>query len=247
MSGKKIFLVGFFTTLGAIILGGALGGTIAIFNNFFPSGYILFPYDLLYGLLVLTLGALFLLYVKSFISYKKLSKNKELDDDIAYTSLERACFSLVFSTHIMIVVAVMWLAIAIGHFNSGLAEHDLIGYNLTASILAFILVGFAQYFAVKVYNKEFPYKKYNFFSADPQKSHFEGLDEGEKFIAYRVSYSVFQKMSLAFMFVLGGLLMFGVYVQFYIVPILLVGGLWLTMYLIHYFETKKSFKVSETK
>lgn len=247
MSGKKIFLVGFFTTLGAMILGGVLGISIAVFQDIFPKGYIVFPYDLLYGILILLLGALFILYIKNIISYKVIRNKTELDEDTAYTSLENLCFSIVFSTHIMIVVALIWMSIAIGHFNSSSPERDFVTYNMVASILAFILVGFAQFFAVKIYNKEFPYKKYTFFSANPQKSHFEGLDEGEKFIAYRISYSVFQKMSLAFMFVLGGLLMLGVYVQFHIVPILLVGGLWLTMYLFHYFETKKLFKVSETK
>lgn len=245
MTYKKLFLIGFFTAMGCIILGGALGISIAIFEDFFPDGYLIFSYDLLYGLIVLGIICLFIFFFKQLISFKKLLRQKGvLNEDEQGVLLEKASFKLLYSTSFVLVVSFMWLAIAVGHYKADppMEEYRYVSVTLALAVLSFVLTGFAQSYAVKIHNKQFPDRRYNIFSPDPQKEYFKQLDEGEKYLTYQASFSVFRKMTFVFCFALGGLLCYGAFVQFNIVPILLVGGLWLTMYLIHYSESKKQWK-----
>lgn len=246
MTNKKIFFIGLFTALGCMILGGVIGASKIIFGNYFPKGYIVFSYDLLYALLSLVIISLFFLFFKQLIAYKSLIRNKrKMSEDVRGGLLEKTSFKLLYSTSFLVVVSLMWLAIAWGHIKAGPPEEHFryVTINLVLAVLSLVLTGVAQYYAVKIHNKQFPDRTYNIFSPDPQKEYFEQLDEGEKFLTYQASFSVFRKMTFVFFFVLGGLLCYGAFVQFHIVPILLVGGLWLTMYFIHYSEGKKQYQM----
>ncbi|QFT87949.1 hypothetical protein FIU87_04705 [Bacillus sp. THAF10] len=246
MTYKKLFLIGLIISFGCLILGGVIGASVAIFENYFPNGYIVFPYDFLYALLFLVIGSLFIFFLKNLVKYKHLQRMQHAnDEDRVAALLEKTCFTLLYSTSFMIVVSFMWLAIAVGHFKAGPPQEQFwfVTLNTIAAGLSFVLTGVAQYYAVKIHNKQFPDRRYNIFSPDPQKEYFKQLDEGEKFLTYQASFSVFRKMTFVFCFALGGLLCYGSFVQFHIVPILLVGGLWLTMYIIHYQESKKQFSV----
>ncbi|MFE7060809.1 DUF3169 family protein [Sutcliffiella sp. NPDC057660] len=247
MTNKKLFYIGFFTAMGCLILGGVIGASVAIFENYFPEGYIVFSYDLLYALLTLGIISLFIFFFKQLISFNNILREKrKMNEDEQGRLLEKTSFKLLYSTSFMIVVSFMWLAIAVGHYKADppIEQYWYVTITLVFAVLSFLLTGFAQYYAVKIHNKQFPDRKYNIFSPDPQKEYFKQLDEGEKYQTYQASFSVFRKMGFVFCFALGGLLCYGSFVQFHIVPILLVGGLWLTMYIIHYRESKKQYQVS---
>ncbi|KGA98158.1 hypothetical protein AJ85_10170 [Alkalihalobacillus alcalophilus ATCC 27647 = CGMCC 1.3604] len=194
--------------------------------------YILFPFDILYGLTLIIYTYLFITFFQKWKQYHKVNEKEILNEDERGLRGERILFQINTITIIQFVLAVMYGAASISQFRANLLEqlHERLFYNFNLGALL-IVISYIMYY----YNK----KRLNEANENDQS---DLDDEGLRYVAYKSSFYVLRKMQKIFLIVIIGLVictqLFDTVSMF---TIFIVGSLWILMNFLNHFEGIKEY------
>ncbi|WP_156289914.1 DUF3169 family protein [Oceanobacillus salinisoli] len=206
--------------------------------------YIIFPYDLLYGILLTIIIIGYTLFYKNIKTYKSMGKNHLYDEDTSELMIDKAFYQIISLSSIIFIFTFIWFSLSIMQLNqvsNSIFVYVFMNFILSGIFLITSLV--TQWYAFHLQNKKYPEKKLDLLSSKVNEAYFNMMDEGEKYETYKISYSVFNKMNVIFVVALVLLFTYGILFTFSAVTFLFVGLLWITMNGIYYFEGVKTYKI----
>lgn len=237
---KKKGSVGLLSVFGGAIIGllGAALSDVIVFAIPFEREWVTYA-----SLVVLLLMAI---RITSLWIQSSKQESPSIDIDEVTLKREELAYKFVGTTSLFLIIAcASLLFILVEGFSQVIEIDEVTSSAITSFIIITILFFygfFAQLKAGNFHNKHNPDSMIDMKRSDGYTKYFEGLDEGEKFEAYRVSHKSFYQMNFIFPLALMVLFLVSIVFSPQLFAITIVGALWFIMYMIYYREGYKVYK-----
>ncbi|OUM88789.1 MAG: hypothetical protein BAA01_14255 [Bacillus thermozeamaize] len=198
--------------------------------------FFLFPYDWLYLLIGMAV-LIGIILSRSFLTQAKrdLERSGEIPE-----FLEKLTGKALISASLSSCGATIWLIIALAQLFTFDEPFFWLLVNVTLSLFMLLLSQWLLRQCINLFNLVYPERKFQFDMSSQE--YFEKLDEAEKYIAYHSAFQAFKSMDMMLLLSLGILVVYAIFVQFALFPMLLLSALWILQKGIYFRETMKFYR-----
>ncbi|MBP1994465.1 DUF3169 family protein [Paenibacillus eucommiae] len=208
-----------------------------------PSIY--FEYDVLFAVIALVSIVLTVWNASGLLRLSRIKDQQSSEHDEPTSPKERLLGTLLKISTYNFIISFVWISLAFAHTldigknQSPPSEETFMLTTLLTAVLFLFISVFLQVLTVNRYNKQYPDRQLDLSALHAQRDHFEKLDEGEKYIAYRSSYRAFRVVNILLMAGILFFIMYALMFSFSPLPIIVLAIIWIVQNAVYYREVSK--------
>ncbi|QUL57694.1 DUF3169 family protein [Paenibacillus tritici] len=247
---KRTNMRGLILLIGSMTVGGFIGyvfssGAVTVPENFNLNPSIYYEYDVMFGCIALLSLLLAAFTVLGLAQTRRMKDEPKTDGEIDNFKDKALSRVMQFSYYTMIIT-LSWLLMSFAHaLGPGGKESEDAAFMLANMITALVFMLFSFYLLNRtfaLYNKNYPDRQLDLSlgnSQNAQRELFAKMDEGERWIVYRSSYSSYKATTVCLVI---GMLFFALYsllFGFVPMPLIVLALILLIQQTVYYREVRK--------